>query len=336
VHVRVIKAQNLPAADLNGKSDPYAVVKCEKKKFKTKVIKKMLEPEWNESFSFPASSQAKTVCVQVFDKDLLKPDDALGKMEIDLTSLREEKAFYSAPRWYRLESRRSSRSKSAGEIQLSFEIVSERCGEQENMILASNVSLEQKEKDDSHAIHSKKERDRASSTSSSSIKTAAVIDSRTPPNLAKVAFKKFDVDGNGWIDESEFFDMALELGYYFDQRELKEAWQLVDLNGNNKITFDEFVAFWKSENRFQALKLDENKRTKVNQLQEYFNFFDHDKDGKISPEEFRGLHENMLHTGYTSVTNFEESMAELDLDHDGFIHFNEFLRYSIFKGLFTA
>jgi hypothetical protein len=53
--VGVLQANNLPAMDMGGNSDPY--VKCyimpdKKKKFETKVHRKTLNPVFNETFIF--------------------------------------------------------------------------------------------------------------------------------------------------------------------------------------------------------------------------------------------------------------------------------------------
>lgn len=53
--VTVIKAEELPALDMGGTSDPYVKVFLlpdKKKKFETKVHRKTLNPEFNETFVF--------------------------------------------------------------------------------------------------------------------------------------------------------------------------------------------------------------------------------------------------------------------------------------------
>lgn len=53
--VTVIKAEDLPALDMGGTSDPYVKVYLlpdKKKKFETKVHRKTLNPEFNETFVF--------------------------------------------------------------------------------------------------------------------------------------------------------------------------------------------------------------------------------------------------------------------------------------------
>lgn len=55
--IQLQKAQNLRAVDSNGYSDPYCEIEivCKKKKtlFKSKTIKKCLNPNWEEKFILP-------------------------------------------------------------------------------------------------------------------------------------------------------------------------------------------------------------------------------------------------------------------------------------------
>lgn len=56
--VTVIQAEDLPALDMGGTSDPYVKVYLlpdKKKKFETKVHRKTLSPVFNEQFVFKAS-----------------------------------------------------------------------------------------------------------------------------------------------------------------------------------------------------------------------------------------------------------------------------------------
>ena len=50
LRVEVTMAYGLLAADLNGKSDPYAVVTCNGMARKTRVIRYTLAPTWEETF----------------------------------------------------------------------------------------------------------------------------------------------------------------------------------------------------------------------------------------------------------------------------------------------
>lgn len=58
LNVTVIQAEELPALDMGGTSDPYVKVYLlpdKKKKFETKVHRKTLNPVFNESFTFKVS-----------------------------------------------------------------------------------------------------------------------------------------------------------------------------------------------------------------------------------------------------------------------------------------
>ena len=52
VVITVISVDNVPVADLNGKSDPYVTVEIGSKKQKTTVKKKELNPVYNECMNF--------------------------------------------------------------------------------------------------------------------------------------------------------------------------------------------------------------------------------------------------------------------------------------------
>ena len=53
--VTLLRAVNLPVMDVNGKADPYCIIKCNKRKLRSSTIKVTLNPEWNESFKFEIS-----------------------------------------------------------------------------------------------------------------------------------------------------------------------------------------------------------------------------------------------------------------------------------------
>jgi hypothetical protein len=56
-------------------------------KYKTKTIKKNLNPQWNETFDFDVVDMSAPVFFHVFDWDLLTSKDPIGKAIVTLTSL---------------------------------------------------------------------------------------------------------------------------------------------------------------------------------------------------------------------------------------------------------
>jgi len=89
LRVDVLDAESLPAADSNGKSDPYCKFELNGQElFKSKTQKKTLNPTWNESFDTQVTSRtAAKFVVKVFDYDFADKPDFLGSTDIDLTQL---------------------------------------------------------------------------------------------------------------------------------------------------------------------------------------------------------------------------------------------------------
>ncbi|XP_056268697.1 synaptotagmin-7b [Pseudoliparis swirei] len=94
ISVSIIKARNLKAMDIGGTSDPYVKVwlmnkdkRVEKKK--TVVMKRCLNPVFNESFSFDVPAHVlreTTVIITVMDKDRLSRNDVIGKIYLSWKS----------------------------------------------------------------------------------------------------------------------------------------------------------------------------------------------------------------------------------------------------------
>lgn len=79
--ITVKNAKNLPSADLNGKSDPYCkfYINDEHSFFKTKTIKKNLNPEWNETTKVQINNRVNDYLkIKVYDWDASSAADLLG------------------------------------------------------------------------------------------------------------------------------------------------------------------------------------------------------------------------------------------------------------------
>lgn len=58
-------------------------------------------------------------------------------------------------------------------------------------------------------------------------------------------FNKFDADKNGHIDESEFSQLVRSLGVSLTPEKTAVAFLAIDVNGNGRIEFGEFSAWWR-------------------------------------------------------------------------------------------
>ncbi|KAM9409679.1 multiple C2 and transmembrane domain-containing protein 2-like isoform 2-T3 [Pholidichthys leucotaenia] len=88
LQIKVLKATDLMAADLNGKSDPFCVLELGNDRLQTHTIYKSLHPEWNKVFTFPVKDIHDVLVVTIFDEDGDKAPDFLGKAAIPLLSIR--------------------------------------------------------------------------------------------------------------------------------------------------------------------------------------------------------------------------------------------------------
>lgn len=85
----ILRAENLRAVDLNGKSDPIAVFKLDGVEvYKTDKKRKNLNPVWNEFAKFPVSSRSRQIfLVEIYDWDLTHEPELLGRANIDLSGM---------------------------------------------------------------------------------------------------------------------------------------------------------------------------------------------------------------------------------------------------------
>ena len=85
---QVICGRGLRAADSNGLSDPYTVVRLGSRSEQTHVLLETLDPDWNEAFVFSAEeieaamrSSVPSLLFEVWDSDIgVVADDFLGQV----------------------------------------------------------------------------------------------------------------------------------------------------------------------------------------------------------------------------------------------------------------
>ncbi|KAK1295933.1 C2 and GRAM domain-containing protein [Acorus calamus] len=121
--VRVIEARNLPAMDLNGLSDPYVRLHLGRYKFKTKVVKKSLNPCWDEEFNFKVDDLSEELSVSVLDEDKYFSDDFLGQVKVPVSQVLESDNMTLGPAWFALQPKsKKSKSRECGDIRLTISL----------------------------------------------------------------------------------------------------------------------------------------------------------------------------------------------------------------------
>uniref|UniRef100_A0A1S3BX57 C2 domain-containing protein n=1 Tax=Cucumis melo TaxID=3656 RepID=A0A1S3BX57_CUCME len=88
LRIRIIRGVNLAVRDVRS-SDPYVVVKMGKQKLKTRVIKKDVNPVWNEDLTLSVSDPNLPIKLTVYDHDTFSKDDKMGYAEFDIKAFME-------------------------------------------------------------------------------------------------------------------------------------------------------------------------------------------------------------------------------------------------------
>ena len=84
VEMKAVRGTDLLAADLNGLSDPYVILAYKTQRKSTRVINRTLNPVWNESLIFRATSFDPVIGITCYDHDLDNNDDLLGTAKFNL------------------------------------------------------------------------------------------------------------------------------------------------------------------------------------------------------------------------------------------------------------
>ncbi|XP_019934456.2 synaptotagmin-1b isoform X2 [Paralichthys olivaceus] len=124
--VGILQAAELPAMDVGGSSDPYVklyLLPDKKKKFETKVHRKTLEPNFNETFTFKVPYTelgGKTLVMTVYDFDRFSKHDAIGDVKIPMSSVDFSQSLQE---WRDLQKAEKEESERLGDVCLSLRFV---------------------------------------------------------------------------------------------------------------------------------------------------------------------------------------------------------------------
>ncbi|XP_014787760.1 neo-calmodulin [Octopus bimaculoides] len=134
------------------------------------------------------------------------------------------------------------------------------------------------------------------------------------------AFTMFDRDKDGKITARELGTVLRSLGQNPTEQEIRDMINEVDFDGNGTIEFNEFLAMMSK------------RQSETNELQEVtdaFKVFDKDDDGFIDASELRHV---MVTLGEKlSDKEVADMIREADVDGDGQINYQEFIRIMMAK-----
>jgi len=119
LEVKVLGARNLKAMDMDGNSDPYAVLTYGKQESRGNQAHQTLNPKWDHRARFEFLSH-EVLSLTVYDADdsNYNSDDFMGKIEIPVRSELEKDQPKRA--WYSLLDERSCEVEGLGEVEVEI------------------------------------------------------------------------------------------------------------------------------------------------------------------------------------------------------------------------
>ena len=97
LHVRIIRARDLPAVDTNlltkNSSDPYVLLECCGERARTTTKKKQLNPDYGEAFLL-SRDEDEPLSLIVMDADVLSSDDVMCSCTVQIRGREPTKAWY--------------------------------------------------------------------------------------------------------------------------------------------------------------------------------------------------------------------------------------------------
>ncbi|XP_061781021.2 multiple C2 and transmembrane domain-containing protein 2 isoform X2 [Nerophis lumbriciformis] len=90
LQVKVLKANELPATDLNGRINPFCVIELGNSKLQTHTVYKTVNPEWNKALTFPVKDIHDVIELTILDENGDKAPNFLGKVAIPLLTVQND------------------------------------------------------------------------------------------------------------------------------------------------------------------------------------------------------------------------------------------------------
>lgn len=133
------------------------------------------------------------------------------------------------------------------------------------------------------------------------------------------AFRLFDKDGDGSISTEELGTVMRNLGQFPSVEELNTMLKEIDIDGDGTFSFEEFVQVMANMGGLNENSAEDEEE----ELRQAFRVFDKSGCGYITPSDLRAVLQNIGEN--LTEEEIDEMIAEVDIDGDGRIDFEEFI-----------
>ncbi|XP_076449600.1 neo-calmodulin-like isoform X3 [Babylonia areolata] len=133
------------------------------------------------------------------------------------------------------------------------------------------------------------------------------------------AFRLFDKDGDGSISTDELGTVMRNLGQFPSLDELNTMLKEIDIDGDGTFSFEEFVQVMANMGGLN----EQSEEDEEEELRQAFRVFDKSGCGYITPSDLRAVLQNIGED--LTEEEIDEMIAEVDIDGDGRIDFEEFI-----------
>ena len=133
--------------------------------------------------------------------------------------------------------------------------------------------------------------------------------------LMNEIFDLFDTENSGYVDAKDSLKILASMGRKLEPEDENEFLAIIDPKGDGRVSKMNFL-----EGVETMFTIPDNY---IPEIEEAFNFFDKDNDGKISCKEFKQMLVRL--SGEYKDQDVDELFKIVDLDLDGYITINDFI-----------